>query len=334
VQISLLAVACFILMLTMSSSIMFSRNITGPLYHVVTRLQDIAKGEGDLTKRVQVESEDEVGDLAKNFNTLMENLHDTVIEVVLYVGRLTEIIDSISSGTETISVGAQQQLSSFEKLNSSIQVAAQIADQSDRLTQQTSTDAEKIGRVIEDMTLAMDAIKGSFIKISETVMMITDIADQTNLLALNAAIESARAGEHGKGFSVVADEVRKLAEHSASLAKEINGLTGESSGLVERGTNLSRSALGDLKDIVKNVVSVAARMQGISKSMREHRSDQILYPCFPGNRRCGPRDVRQGGLAQYPHETIQAWLTDFPNSRRALTHPVAPRLQRGFFTGD
>ena len=118
----------------------------------------------------------------------------------------------------------------------------------------------------------MDAISGiekGSKQMADAVDLITDIADQTNLLALNAAIEAARAGEHGKGFAVVADEVRQLAERSATTAKEIQNLIKENLKQVEGGVRISREAGSKTKDILANVKKIADQLSSVANSTQE-----------------------------------------------------------------
>ncbi len=232
-------------------------------------LEDIAQGQGDLTKRLNINSKDELAQLGICFNRFVEKIEEIITSVKDSAAQLNAATEEISASSQQISDGAQQQSASFEELSSSVQANASNATNANEISQTTSKEAEKAGQGMDHTIEAMSGIEKSSKQITDAVAIITDIAEQTNLLALNAAIEAARAGEHGKGFAVVADEVRKLAERSATSAKEIAELIQQSSKQVEEGVNLSKNAGQSLKAIVDNVGKVADQIQSISTATQE-----------------------------------------------------------------
>ena len=264
---SLLIVA--ILTIVMIIGLLFNKGLLKVIEHITASLKDVAEGEGDLTQRIAVSTKDELGTLATWFNTFVAKLEGVIAQIKTSSGHLATAVDEVSLSAQKISDGAQQQAASFEELSSSVQANAGSATSANDIAQETKQNAGKGVQNMEQTISAMQEINKSSRQISEAITIITDIADQTNLLALNAAIEAARAGEHGKGFAVVADEVRKLAERSASSAQEIVGLINNSSTQVEKGVTLSRNAGESLQFIVQRIEQIADQLQSISSSTQE-----------------------------------------------------------------
>ena len=192
---------------------MVARRIALPLRDVVSRAEEAAAG--DLTVRVTVDRNDELGQMGQALN------HDLMTQVQHATNEAAAAARGIAAGGEQMSAGAGQQASSLEETTSSLeQMSASISQNADStrkmetMALKGARDAEESGKAVDETVKAMKAI-------AEKVSIIEEIAYQTNLLALNAAIEAARAGEHGRGFAVVASEVRKLAERSQGAAKKI-----------------------------------------------------------------------------------------------------------------
>lgn len=251
--------------------ILLSRNINTRLTHVADIMsKQLANGNfnTDLTKE-QLIKQDEIGDIARGIDAVCTNVSNMIVQVQDSSEQLVTATEQISSSSQQIADGAQQQSSSFEELSGSVQSSASNAAQANEIAQLTVKQAEKSGVDMESTVEAMNAIEKSAKQIAEAVAIITDIADQTNLLALNAAIEAARAGEHGKGFAVVADEVRKLAERSAASAKEVSALIKESLTQVGSGVDMSKSAGDSLQKMVSDINKIAEQIQGISSVTQE-----------------------------------------------------------------
>ncbi|HXA47700.1 MAG TPA: methyl-accepting chemotaxis protein [Burkholderiaceae bacterium] len=253
-----------------------SRAIAGPVARAAHMLSEIAGGNGDLSRRMQVESNDEVGDLADAFNRFASSLSQTIGQVRAGSDMIATASAQIASGNLDLSSRTESQASSLEEtaaaieqLTATVKQNADNANQANALVVAASDYAVKGGDVVGNVVNTMESIKESSRKIVDIISVIDGIAFQTNILALNAAVEAARAGEQGRGFAVVAAEVRNLAQRSAGAAKEIKGLIGDSVEKVETGGKLVDEAGTTMTQIVSSVKQVATIMNEIATASHE-----------------------------------------------------------------
>ncbi len=232
-------------------------------------LEEMAKGEGDLTRRIDIHSRDEMEAMAAAFNAFLINMEKMISDIKGSAAQIASATGEVSSGAGQISDGAQQQSAAFEELSSSVQANAENASAANQISKEVAIGAKKAEAALDNTVESMGSIEKGSKQMAEAVELITDIADQTNLLALNAAIEAARAGEHGKGFAVVADEVRQLAERSATSAKEIQALIKDNLKQVNNGVTVSKEAGEITKGIIDNIKKIADQIQSIANASQE-----------------------------------------------------------------
>ena len=277
-------IAAMALLAGIGASVFLGEKISRPLIRMVEMLKDIAQGEGDLTKRLDISSQDELGEVAKWFDFFLNNLSELILQIAAAADQVADGSIQISGSAENLSLSTTDQAASLEQtsaaieeLNSSIDQNAASATNANQLAKEAVEIAGRGGQDVANMVTSISDIDTTAKKIAEITSIIDDIADQTNLLALNAAIEAARAGEQGKGFAVVAVEVRKLAERSQNAAGEIAKLIKNSVRKTEDGTTLATKCGETFKQIFDSIREIANLLRIINDTSQEqaHGADQI-----------------------------------------------------------
>ncbi len=298
-----------IILLTLSfigqlTGMMVSRRVTDavvkPINEIADAMKDISKGQGDLTRRLPVKSQDEMGALAGYFNDFVIKIHTMLTEVSHTVEQLEVSSNKLLGITQQAKEGTQRQLSSTGLLSSSMiemtSKSKSVEDHSkntSRATQQaaervkeggdkvlgTANEIQKLSHGMTAMSESVEQLRLDSESIGTVVNVIREIAEQTNLLSLNAAIEAARAGEHGRGFAVVADEVRGLAHRTqqstvqiGQIIDKIRQATLATVAVVETGLEATRSSSAAISASKETLQPVTILMDDINK-MSEQMSN-------------------------------------------------------------
>ncbi len=274
--IALMIIAIAALMLVAQR---FVAAILGSLNDAVAHCERLA--QGDLTSKLVVRRDDEIGQLVEALNRMGERLQGIVSEVNTAAFAINTGAREIASGNLHLSSRTEQQAANLEETASSMeQMTATVRHNADnsinanKLAAEAREEAERGATVVAGARDAMNRINESSQKITDITGVVDEIAFQTNLLALNAAVEAARAGDAGRGFAVVAAEVRVLAQRSAEAAKQIKDLIEESTAKVAHGSKLVGESEETLKTIVDSIKRVSLIVSEISSSSEE-QSDGI-----------------------------------------------------------
>jgi methyl-accepting chemotaxis protein len=284
-------------------AVLLVNTIVRTLASVVARTQMIARGELHA-EPLTVRSRDEIGRLAGAVNDMQSSLREIVTAIASNSEQVSAAATEVAATSEQMAASSDQQRAQLTQVAAAIEeMAATVTEVSGRagevsrqstnagseaseggdIVRRTVAEMTEIASQVESTAAAVGQLSEKAVQIGEILTVINDIADQTNLLALNAAIEAARAGEHGRGFAVVADEVRKLAERTQQATQEVSRSIGEiqtstgdatemmgaSKARVSSGVDLARQAGHSLENIVKGSTGVAQSIDSIAAAVEE-----------------------------------------------------------------
>jgi methyl-accepting chemotaxis protein len=255
-----LVMLCFVILVCAAAWWVIQSQVVRPLHTLAMRLQDIAEGEGDLTRRVEVNGKNEIDEVAIWFNVFIGRIQEIVSRVAEHANTLGRAATDLASTAHETAEQAAKQQQQAERITTAMNEMSSAVQEISQTTQSAAVDArnaeesahvggrtvqttvETIGNLLlsnRETSTRIEELGKSSDAIGRIVNVINEIAGQTNLLALNASIEAARAGEHGRGFAVVAGEVRRLAERTSSATKEIDSTV----NAIQEGTKIAVDAM-------------------------------------------------------------------------------------------
>lgn len=285
---TLVLISLLLLGLAAAGALYASNNMLKPIKRMVQSLDDIAKGEGDLTRRLEIDTHDEIGQLGESFNVFVSKLHSIIAGVVDVTSDVKTASSDINTQTlliedkllkhnhETDLVATaitEMSATSHEVAQNTTQVAVstqaatkEVANAQDCVDVSLSEVSNLMGE-INQAAEQVNSLSEQSKKINSVLSVIGGIAEQTNLLALNAAIEAARAGEQGRGFAVVADEVRSLASRTQDSTLEINEMLSELHNLVTAAVGAMQASQQSCNRSVESSRAISESLGAVTTSV-------------------------------------------------------------------
>jgi methyl-accepting chemotaxis protein len=290
-RIAVLVMLGFVVLVCGGAWWVIQSKVVLPLSTLALRLQDIAEGEGDLTRRIAVTGKNEIDEVGIWFNVFIGRVEDIVRRVAEHASTLGEAAAELAATAHETAEQAEKQQQQAERITTAMSEMSSAVQEISQTTQNAAVDArsaeesahsggktvqttvQTIGQLLtanQETSLRIEDLGRSSDAIGRIVNVINEIAGQTNLLALNASIEAARAGEHGRGFAVVAGEVRRLAERTSSATKEIDVTV----NAIQEGTKVAVEAMRSSMSHVRSGVD-SARSAGEALTSIIHGSESV-----------------------------------------------------------
>jgi methyl-accepting chemotaxis protein len=243
------------------------RSVSKALSNMLNMVKDLAEGEGDLTKRLEIVTHDELGELAKWFNTFLDQIHHIISQVSGTAERVARASEELNTTSQQITANSEETSAQADVVSQAAQavsqnlqtvaIGAEGMEASIKEIAKNASEAAKVAtsavKVAETTTITVSKLGESSCEIGQVIKVITSIAQQTNLLALNATIEAARAGEAGKGFAVVANEVKELAKETAKATEDIS----RKIEAIQTDTKAAVDAIASISGVINQVSDIS-----------------------------------------------------------------------------